>query len=94
MIAAIRNYAGIVAPGWLDLLALPERKEDEPDHKQAECNSEPLVQCHHVSFVGRIRASVQISNDRLPSRLPATQALPLLFNGSGRLVSTESTHSG
>jgi hypothetical protein len=67
----------------LDPLALPERKEDEPDEKQAECDSEPLVQCRHVSFVGRIRASVQISNDHFPC-----------FNGNGRFVSTESTHSG
>jgi hypothetical protein len=44
----------------LDLLALPEREYDKSDEKQAECDSEPLVQCHHVSFVGRIRASVQI----------------------------------
>jgi hypothetical protein len=43
MIAAIRNCAGIVAPGSLDLLALPERKKDEPDQKQAECDSEPLM---------------------------------------------------
>jgi hypothetical protein len=49
----------------LDLLALPEREEDEPDEKQAECDSEPLVQCHHGSFVGRIRVSVQISSDHL-----------------------------
>jgi len=49
----------------LDLLALPKREDDEPDEKQAECDSEPLVQCHHESFVGRIRASVQISHDHL-----------------------------
>jgi hypothetical protein len=87
MIAAIRNYAGIVAPGWLDLLALPERKEDEPDHKQAECDSEPLVQRHHVSFVGRIRASVQVSNDHL-SRLQVARATGLPWQNSHILLDT------
>jgi hypothetical protein len=46
MIAAIGNCAGIVAPGSLDLLALPERKKDEPGQNQSDCDSEPLVQCH------------------------------------------------
>jgi hypothetical protein len=62
----------------LDLLALPERKEDESDQKQAECDSEPLMQRHHGSFVGRIRASVQISHDQLSLlRLP----MPLVYLG-------------
>jgi hypothetical protein len=55
MIAAIRNYAGIVASGSLDLLALPERKEDEPDQKQAESDSKPLVQRHGATPHGERR---------------------------------------
>jgi hypothetical protein len=50
MIAAIRNYAGIGAPGPLDLLALPEREKDEPDQKQSDCDSEPLVQRHGTTL--------------------------------------------
>jgi len=55
MIAAIRNYAGIVAPRRLDLLALPECEEDELDEKQAECDSEPLVQRHGAAPRGQRR---------------------------------------
>ena len=71
----------------LDLLALPEREDDKSDQKQAECDSEPLVQCHHVSFVGRIRASVQISNDHL-SLLPVADATGLPWQNSHILVDT------
>ena len=78
MIAAIGNYAGIVAPGSLDLLALPERKKDEPDQKQAECDSEPLVPCHGAT----------------PLLAGGGETRSAAFQRSGRFVSTESTHSG
>jgi hypothetical protein len=60
MIATIRNYAGIVASGSLDLLALPEGKEDEPDQKQADCGSKPLVQRHGAAPRGQRRRKLAL----------------------------------
>jgi hypothetical protein len=62
MITREGNFTGMgISSRRLDLLALPERKEDEPGEAKSECDSEPLVPCDHNALVSGIDASVQIS---------------------------------